>query len=296
MSLLSTLKQWLTLEESAAYLSENLGESVAVADIFRLVADGHIELYWKAQQADAHPMALACVPSFGDAFAISCGFFDSEWREREAEYSAEAKQSGPLTTKLFSKVDWVACDGKQTVMTLDGVYRLEFSLSVEMRKWLWASAVRGGQLYNNLHGLWIGDSDGQIWCVVDYRDPALVSSGDLGFTLTDPWYRPTDKTPRNSELLISKAEIESLVSDFPNTSTEPEQPLGSRERNTLLNIIGGLLELILGESPSGQKLSRFESQAAVIDGLLARYEGKAGIKKRTLEEKFAKAKRQLSEP
>ena len=70
--------------------------------------------------------------------------------------------------------------------------------------------------------------------------------------------------------------------------------INPRERETLLNITGGLLDLLLGKTPAGKLQSVFESQAAVIDALLARYEDKPGIAKRTLEDKFAKAKLSLT--
>lgn len=69
---------------------------------------------------------------------------------------------------------------------------------------------------------------------------------------------------------------------------------GERAETTYLNIIGALLELVLGKSPSGKSYSVFSSQAAIISALLGHHEGKPGIASRTLEEKFAAAKRALS--
>lgn len=68
---------------------------------------------------------------------------------------------------------------------------------------------------------------------------------------------------------------------------------GERAETTYLNIIGALLGLMLGKSPSGQKLSSYDNQAAIISALLAHHEGKPGIAARTLEEKFAEANRSL---
>lgn len=60
-----------------------------------------------------------------------------------------------------------------------------------------------------------------------------------------------------------------------------EKPLTTRERTNLLNIIGALLGL------NGTK------ETAIIAELLEKYPNTQGIKKRTLEEKFAEAKRVL---
>ena len=66
-----------------------------------------------------------------------------------------------------------------------------------------------------------------------------------------------------------------------------EKPVEARERTTYLNIIGALLSLVLNprEGRTGQ--------AAVIEELLSNYSDKAGIKKSTLEQKFAEANRSL---
>lgn len=68
-----------------------------------------------------------------------------------------------------------------------------------------------------------------------------------------------------------------------------------RSETTYLNIIGGLMGLLLGETPSGNKHSVFESQAAIIQGLLSHYPNKSGISQRTLESKFSEAKKSLSQ-
>jgi hypothetical protein len=69
---------------------------------------------------------------------------------------------------------------------------------------------------------------------------------------------------------------------------------GDRAETTYLNIIGGLLGLMLGKSPAGKAQSVFDSQASIISSLLAHHDGKPGLSARTLEDKFAEAKRALN--
>lgn len=69
---------------------------------------------------------------------------------------------------------------------------------------------------------------------------------------------------------------------------------GERAESTYQNIIGAMLELMLSKSPGGQPYSTFASQSAIISAPLAHHEGKPGIAARTLEEKFAAAKRSLT--
>jgi hypothetical protein len=66
-----------------------------------------------------------------------------------------------------------------------------------------------------------------------------------------------------------------------------------RSETTYLNIVGGLLTLLLGTSPSGKPYSSFKTTEAVISALLAHHEGRPGISERTLWAKFTAAKRHL---
>lgn len=69
---------------------------------------------------------------------------------------------------------------------------------------------------------------------------------------------------------------------------------GERAETTYLNIIGALLALMLGKSPAGKPQSAFDNQGAIISAMLGHYPSKPGIAARTLEEKFAAAKRSLT--
>ncbi|MER0784310.1 hypothetical protein AAA534_16420 [Pseudomonas aeruginosa] len=70
-------------------------------------------------------------------------------------------------------------------------------------------------------------------------------------------------------------------------------PISDRAEATYLNIIGGMLELMLGESPSGTPYSSFRTQEAVVSALIAHHHGTMGIAERTLNGKFATARRRL---
>ena len=80
----------------------------------------------------------------------------------------------------------------------------------------------------------------------------------------------------------------------------PAQPDGqralqARERRSLLNVIGALVETCLDQSPGGQRYSLFASQAALVDTLVARYPSTPGVTQRTLEGFLAKARRSIRE-
>ncbi len=74
---------------------------------------------------------------------------------------------------------------------------------------------------------------------------------------------------------------------------EQKEPPLERAETTYLNVIGSLLALLLGKSPQGNPYSSFETEAAIISAMLAYHHHKQGISARTLQGKFAEAKRSL---
>ena len=56
-----------------------------------------------------------------------------------------------------------------------------------------------------------------------------------------------------------------------------------------------MLTLMLGSSPAGTPYSAFNTQEAIIDALIAHYGHRLGISTRTLQGKFAAAKRSIKE-
>jgi hypothetical protein len=70
--------------------------------------------------------------------------------------------------------------------------------------------------------------------------------------------------------------------------------LSERSETGYKHVIGALVETLLGSSPAGKPNSVFDSQAAIVDSITAHYEGIPGLSKRTLDEKFAAARRSLS--
>lgn len=67
--------------------------------------------------------------------------------------------------------------------------------------------------------------------------------------------------------------------------------ISERAETTYLNIIGGMLTLMLGQSPSGMPYSSFKTQEALVSALVAHYGGTMGITERTLNGKFANARK-----
>lgn len=101
---------------------------------------------------------------------------------------------------------------------------------------------------------------------------------------------------RKLESLRAKSKETSARSDTTGTAAGAgaEALTDLRNETTYLHIVGGLLTLLLGHGPSGKPYSSFTTQAAIIDALVAQHGGRLGITERTLQARFAEAKRRLS--
>ncbi len=76
--------------------------------------------------------------------------------------------------------------------------------------------------------------------------------------------------------------------------SQDEDRVGQRSETTYLNFIGAFLSLMLGESSSGVKNSVYLNQTAIKDAFLAHFKERPGISDRSIDEKFAEAKRSLA--
>ena len=92
-----------------------------------------------------------------------------------------------------------------------------------------------------------------------------------------------------------RAEHEALLKTHAACAADAERAttLGPRSESTYLNIVGGLLTLLLGKSPSGMPYSSFLTQEAIISAMVAHHGNAMGITERTLQAKFALARRNL---
>lgn len=86
-----------------------------------------------------------------------------------------------------------------------------------------------------------------------------------------------------------------LLSEKANCGAGQDNALSPRGESTYLSIVGGLLTLLLGKSPSGKRYSSFDTTESIISALLAYYPGRPGISERTLWAKFSAAKRHVGD-
>jgi hypothetical protein len=109
-----------------------------------------------------------------------------------------------------------------------------------------------------------------------------------------------DKAPLNTSKLIGTERRSILVRAHSEMEDNDRHSLGANElslraETTYLNIIGAMLELTLGRTLQGQPSSVYRTQEALIAALVESNGAKLGIAQRTLERKFAEAKRRLQQ-
>ena len=92
-----------------------------------------------------------------------------------------------------------------------------------------------------------------------------------------------------------RAEHDALLKQHAACSADAERANtpGPRSESTYLNIVGALLTLLLGKAPSGMPYSSFLTQEAIISAMVAHHGNAMGITERTLQAKFALARRNL---
>ncbi len=104
-------------------------------------------------------------------------------------------------------------------------------------------------------------------------------------------YWPAGHLPDDATLVMRTSALLDFERQVNNPPTVAATTIKPREETTYLNIVGALVELLLGNTPSGRRNSVYESQAAIIDALVELHPAKAGLTVRTLQEKFAQARR-----
>lgn len=298
MSKLYKLKKWFSLEDAAKRLSSGLGESVTTADVLQLVVEGHIPLSWYARHVPAERVAKACllnylnpVRQFLEDGKAPEQYVGEVWWHGEWAYRAHTGLKDGDVLKPYASLDWTALHGKQVVEHIEGLYRLELGECGALKDWVHSLLTNTGGELITLDGYFVSDAEGTMWRILEHSPGGKYKAPDGTTKKMESFYHPSGEFPDPAELVIQRTDIEAFEACLAQGDQATPAETGPRERQTHLNIVAGLLGLILGKTPAGKRQSVFESQAAVIEALLAHHEGKQGITKRTLEEKFAQAKR-----
>lgn len=113
-----------------------------------------------------------------------------------------------------------------------------------------------------------------------------------------------DRDALELQLKTNEAALQELLAELKALGLERENlrtlvktqgRLSDRSEAGYQRAIGALLETLLGSSPAGKPNSVFSNQAAIVDLITSHHEGIPGLSKRSLDEKFAAARRVLSQ-
>lgn len=263
MSKLFKLKQWLSISDAAKYLSTILEEEVRDVDILRLGID----------------MKLTLSVVFPEA---PYGVLFEPVADEDLEYVEMPALTGDVNIRVLTKSARLAPGGGWLQIQEKKRFSLEddwpYDLAMiggeyeDVQRRFWQLAGWEREETTNTDGTFVSDAGKYIR--IEGRLPS--KAGEVSFY-------PLGGLPENAQLVVRTQALNKLLAllgDPPNDETE--KPLISRERTNLLNIIGALLE------QAGIK------EAALIAAMTERHPSAPGIKKRTLEEKFAEAKRSLN--
>lgn len=296
MSTLYKLKEWFSLEDAAKRLSSGLAEPVSRDDVIQLVIEGHLPISWFARHVPAEQVAQSCF-----LYYLLPPVFEKENRPQNyvgpviwhGDYAYRAHENAKEGDVLrpYAGLSWSSIHGEQVVEQIDGVYRLELDECGALNDWVHSLLTNTGGKLISLDGYFVSDAKGTMWRILEHNPGGEYKTQDGTVRKVKPFYHPSGMFPDPAELVIRRADIEAFEARVAQGDQTIRPETGPRERQTLLNILAGLLGLMLGKTPAGKSQSVFGSQAAIIEALLAHYEGKSGITKRTLEEKFAQAKR-----
>ena len=112
-----------------------------------------------------------------------------------------------------------------------------------------------------------------------------------------------DRDALQVQLKATEIQLQSLIDELKAAGLEREslrviaengQQLSDHSKTSFLNVIGALVNTMLGSSQAGRKHSIFGSQAAIVDSITAHYGDVTGLGKRSLDEKFAAGRRSLA--
>lgn len=229
MSKLFKLKQWLTIPECAKYLTTVCGEEVKTADVLLLALEGHLQL---------------SVNLVNGAYMRPC--YAIEWESIEF---VETSGSHAGVTHHKPK-HWRIWTDK------NGTFRISSDIVLKLDNGVWDLPLTGDERlaveneYQKLsggpnvepgtgRGTFVKRLDGQMFELQDFPKKLHDRSDDTA-TVTDiNNFRPASALPDDAVFVIRTAALRSFENMIGATASE-EKPLGQRERNTLLTIIGAL--------------------------------------------------------
>jgi hypothetical protein len=275
MKKLHKVRELLTLPEAAHRLAGRLQEEVTEEDVLRLALEGHLTLSVKFLKPARG--RLGRVVSEAEA---TRSVTDEVFIYGLSEVPHAARGSGsPLVVKVDAD-RYLKLMGE--ISTIDGIWDLPLvgNERVEIERRIRRLTGKPDISPDSAEGFFLHRESGEACQLFE-----SLRGHDI----------PADRLPGECELMIRTGALRECVARI-EAEAEPPKPrdnLAARAETTYLNIIGGLVNLMLGKNSLGKAQSVFRTQSAIIATLTAQYPDKHGLSERTLEDKFAAAKESL---
>lgn len=266
MSQLFKLREWLTLDEAAAHISNILGEPATIAELYRLALEGHLTLSVDfVNKTDARKGKWVKTEQV-------------EFDFRELDISGK-KLDVPFPKNCEIRVsedDWIALE--KPVVSIDGIWDLTMvggeKLDIEHKYQQLTSGLEVTLV--TIDGAFVQQGDVVCQLQEDFEDNPcapgsrayekeleehIATENIIADTAKDLWekfeadrkkfleerknrpredgYYPAGGLPEDSALVIRANEIARFIQSLEDAPA-PEKPLTSKERNSLLVLIGAL--------------------------------------------------------
>lgn len=274
MSKLLKLKQWLTINEAARHLTQIFNEPVEYSDILQMSLDGHFKLSVNFPNTAA--AKLGRIVPYKDVPLLELPNLDGTGIIHYAD-GYPLDETHP--TKITAETPFICFD--REISKIDGIWDLALMGNERIDVEFELHQIIGGPEITmiNIEGTFLNRPDGTWASLQDRLDDREIIDKDGKKKKARGEHYPAGglgddciKVIRTSELIEFQNRMEGHIG---------EKTLGNRERTTLLNIIGALLEKYV------------KKDEPLIDEIQQEYPAVPGLKTRTLQEKFADARRSL---
>ncbi|MDK9706384.1 MAG: hypothetical protein OEL83_04980 [Desulforhopalus sp.] len=278
-SKLLRLRDWLTLPESANYLSIVLGEEISEVELLRLVLDGFL----KISVNFVNPVVAERRELISEDLKSRMA---SEWIRKENEYD---QVYGEEPSAFFEEVLATIISATPSKI-LQGIWDLPMIGAERVFIEYQHQMLIGGSIPDRLRhsarscGTYVEDIDGQVWQIYMYYNNK--KSAEDSFRYIPAYYLPedVDYVFRRQALI----DLENYLSQ--NYAEKEKEPIAHSEK-TYLNIIGAFLEITTGTF----KGKSFKSETQLRDFIAEKFDDLRGLSPRNTADIFAAAKRAIKD-
>ena len=262
MRKLYKLKEWYSLEDAAHRLTLTLGEPVDEKDILQLCVEGHLPLSWYMRHVPAQEVApVTHILNFDETFRKMAEKAGRPFTPRGTLYSEGYKTQSDLITYL------------------DGVHKLELNLCGAMKDWILSLVTNTGGELISLEGYFASDSYGRLWRIMEHWDSVYLAKMRESMSPEkkerdarrpinhEDYYYPSGGSPDVEDLGITKTDLESFEAKLVEMPKQVvQQPLRSKERDSLLKLVIGMAVDAYGYDPKASRSPAPREIAGHLEG------------------------------